>query len=67
MERAGTQYKHLFKLWKIKIITFNNVIQFFLFKLIKSLIVLVFSNLWYASFPYKITSVLNFLKLITST
>ena len=32
------------------------------FKLIKSLIVLVSSKLWYASFPYKISSVLNFKK-----
>ena len=38
-----------------------------LFKLIKSLIVLVSSKLWFVSFRYKITSVLNFLKLITST
>jgi len=38
-----------------------------LFKLIKSLIVLVSLKLCYASFPYKITSVLNFLKLFSST
>ena len=38
-----------------------------LFKLIKSLIVLVSSKLWYASYPYKLTSVLNLKKLITST
>jgi len=31
-----------------------------LFKLIKSLIVLESSKLWYASFPYNITTVLNF-------
>ena len=31
-----------------------------LFKLIKSLIVLVSSKLWYASFPNKITAVWNF-------
>jgi len=37
------------------------------FKLIKSLIILVSSKLWYASFPYKITSVLIFFKLITPT
>jgi len=37
------------------------------FKLIKSLIVLVSSKLWYALFPYKITSVLHFFKLITLT
>ena len=38
-----------------------------LFKLIKSLIVLVSLKWWYASFPYKITSMLKFYKLITST
>jgi len=38
-----------------------------LFKLIKSLIILVSSKLQYASFTYKITSVLNLIKLITST
>ena len=37
------------------------------FKLIKSLIVLVTWKLWYASFSYKITSVLHFKKLITLT
>ena len=34
-----------------------------LFKLIKSLIVLVSSKLWYASFPYKIAYVLNLKKI----
>ena len=36
-----------------------------LFKLIKSLIVLVSSKLWYALFPYEITTVWNFKKWIT--
>jgi len=40
---------------------------YILLKLIKSLSVLVSSKLWYASFPYKITSVLNCKKLIIST
>ena len=31
-----------------------------LFKLIKSLIALVSSKLWYASFPYRITTVWKF-------
>jgi len=34
-----------------------------LFKLIKNLIVLVFSKLWYASFPYKITNMGSFFKI----
>jgi len=38
------------------------------FKLIKSLIVLVYSKLWYEPlFPYKIIYVLNCFKLIIST
>jgi len=38
-----------------------------LYKLIKSLITLVSSKLWYAPLSYKIMYVLIFLKLITPT
>jgi len=68
MEHAGTAYHHLFRVIRNKNYYFITMLYNFwiLFKLIKSLIVSVASKLWYASFPYKITTVWNFLKLMIS-
>jgi len=63
MERAGLAYQHLFQVMKIKkLLLLTMLYNFFKFKLIESWIVLVrlYSKLWYASFPCKITIVWNF-------